>query len=71
MSQTDTPPLIKPYAGQLQDQDEKGSLWVSPGPSPPPRRRRGQSGRPSAGPWPSRPAPAPRAPPRPSSASEG
>jgi hypothetical protein len=24
--QADTPPVIKPYAGQLQDQDEKGSL---------------------------------------------
>ena len=26
--QADTPPVIKPYAGQLQDQDEKGSLAV-------------------------------------------
>jgi hypothetical protein len=30
MSQTDTPPVIKPYAGQLQDQDEKGSLKGNP-----------------------------------------
>jgi hypothetical protein len=27
MSQADTPPVIKPYAGQLQDQDEKGSMF--------------------------------------------
>jgi hypothetical protein len=26
MSQADTPPVIRPYAGQLQDQDEKGSM---------------------------------------------
>ena len=26
MSQADTPPVIKPHAGQLQDQNEKGSL---------------------------------------------
>jgi hypothetical protein len=28
MSQADTPPVIKPYTGQLQDQDEKGSLPI-------------------------------------------
>jgi hypothetical protein len=28
MSQADTPSVIKPYAGQLQDQDEKGSMGV-------------------------------------------
>ena len=31
MPQADTPPVIKPYAGQLQDQDEKGSVSMTSG----------------------------------------